>query len=64
MDSIGEVKQMNGTTAFICVPAAQLNYQASISALKSRALEVLCVMEVLMEGGFCAVEEVDHKNYM
>lgn len=52
---------MNGTTAFIHVPAAQLNYQPSVSALKSRALEVLCVM-VLMEGGFCAVE-VDHKNY-
>lgn len=54
---------MNGTIAFIGVPAAQLNYQASVSALRSAALEVLCVM-ALMEGAFCAVEEVDHKSYM
>lgn len=58
MDCAGQVKEMNGTIAFICVPAAQLNYQASVSALTSAALEVL------MEGAFCAVEEVDHKNYM
>lgn len=48
MDSVAKVKQMNGPLAFIRALAAQLNHQASVSALKSRALEVLCVM-VLME---------------
>lgn len=54
---------MNGSIAFIHVPAAQLKYQASVTALRSRAVEVLCVM-VMMEGGFLIVKVVDHKNYM
>lgn len=54
---------MNGSIAFINVPASQLKYKASVTALRSRRLEVLCVM-VVMEGGFLLVEAVDHKNHM